>query len=441
MPTSTPILGTSTPRLFLSQPDNGLKNNSSVSGSTSAVAKVTDNVTSFGKTAGSGFVAFAELVCGLGCTFLGISAEYLLKDSWLDRASKLFSIGGLAIAGVGFWNAVKLFKGKNENSVVQEQGGIRVNDDGSFEKKCKELEGRVKSLDPNFFESFDVNKKSLIRSREDLRNTDLNTVAGELLLQYSDELVKTIGVYVGSNPTITSVNGSPKLSEFKNRFAELLSYCVSSYDSQSDAVKKRIGEILLGGKVSEKYSSVLPLDFVSAYEAGKYYKKAHESKNKSLETVIGGDKEKKLIEGLTKAGGEPYDKGLKYLTELQTTYNNLLGLDSLMNFVLDPKNQTDSKNARYVGVLKGALIASFDLKGKTNIEVDKELRNILYGVKNSDTDFTVGIKGKLEALKERIEALSQNFSKEEFPFERKPYYEKQIEFLKNITFYEIKERP
>lgn len=399
---------------------------------TSTVANLASDAGSYLQTGGKGVLAFAEIACGLVCTTLGLTAEYFFKESWIDKASKLFSLGGLGITGLGFVNFIKLFRERKNAVPEAEPTGIRISND--LGKKCQEAENKIKIHDPGFFES---NKCSLIRANN-LSNSELTKDAGSLLIQYSaQELRNNLCVYIGKDPIIEGVLGTPKLSEFKTRFAELLTFCSNTYNSQDNSIKQVVDEIL-DDKIAEDYKILLPDDFVSLYEAIRLYAKEHKGNNDSIKDALGDNVKKELLKKLNinqTTIDANYTTGFKYLDELQSTHDFLLICKSAIVYVLDEQNWTPAKSA-YTRLIQGALVSAFKLRGKSDTEIKDELNKILHGENK-----TLGIKQKLEALSKKLEELqSEVFSKPEFPFERKHYTKPHVPFLRNITFYEIEKK-
>ncbi|MBI3590218.1 MAG: hypothetical protein HY094_02430 [Candidatus Melainabacteria bacterium] len=370
------------------------------------------------KTGTNTFMTMAKLFSGGICMTIGLTAEHILKDSWLDRFSKLIALFGTVILGWGVFDVFKLFKNSKEIEIVREPCELAPNNNASFWNKCKKSESKLLALDPSFASD---DFSGLISSNTSVSKPSIVGKAGELLRCYSDEeMIDLVSkVKGGSEPDIKEISKAPvKLSTYKDRVTELLGFCKANLSSVAPDVTTRIGEILGASEIDGKYKELLSEDFVVMYKFIKEYKEKYEE-DARFSALIGGKEKIELLEKslIVKSEGDTKEDTLKYLSSLQEAENYLQVLHRVITYVLDQSNLTNPNKARNVVILRQALICAFNLEGNNLNSINKELKKILNG---EEATKKKGIKSKLEDLKKHFESerVSKVLHDENFAFRK-----------------------
>lgn len=362
------------------------------------------------------FAPAAEIISGAVALFLGLVSEYVLKDSVLDKMSKVISFLGLGSIAVGGWGLFKYIK-KQTTPPATPPTGIQPPN----AELVKVAEGAISHSDRNFTRGYDGANTGAIFSG-DQSNGSLDASAKELLELYlSPDVVNIVNSHTtGPEPLITGISDSPiSIKNLEERVAALLAFAkptvahvaLSTDDSSSPPLLAR-DLVFTTNDVNEMYHRMLPDDFINAYRLGRVFEEnylANDKFDNISKQFPSEDSLKALITNFTEAEAKTINENLN---TLQFSLDNLEALKKIITVVISQSNVADPKVQRNLSVVKQGLMCAFNLEGVDGKEVNGKLLEILKLSEN-------GVESRLKTIKDKFESLKTILNDAKFPLQKK----------------------
>lgn len=360
------------------------------------------------------FAPVAEIVSGAAALFIGLVAEYVLKDSVLDKMSKVLGFLGLGAIGFGSWGVFKHIK-KLTTPPEAVPTGIQPTNAALI----KQREDALLALDPAFNGGYNGANTGAIFTGNQNEPT-LAGAARELLDAYlSPEVVNVVNSHSsGPEPRITGVSASPlSTSNLRDRIAALLAFTeptphVVSSPEDGGLTLAAESVFLSNGDINPNFQRMVPEDFTYSYSLGKKFVDSYSADaafnriNSAASLTV--DSLKSLTSSYTEANAKTINQDLN---QLQFTLDNLEALQKVINTVVST-NTADSKALRNISAVKQGLICAFNLQGVDGKDINGKLLEIL---RRNDN----GVQARLTQVRNKFESLSSAMNDSKFPLQRK----------------------
>lgn len=354
-------------------------------------------VNTAGKVAEHGvglFAPTAEIISGAVALFLGLVSEYVLKDSILDKMSKVISFLGLGSIAVGGWGLFKYIK-KQTTPPQALPTGIEPSNAAAV----KNAELAVTQIDKAFSRGYDGANTGAVFAGNQTDATLQSSAKSLLDLYLSPEVISIVKSHsIGPEPLITGISDTPvTVKDLKERIAAL------------SAFVKTPGVKILGDvDVLPNYHRVLPDDFINAYILGKTFEKNYKENAdfaKVTNLPLTSDSLKVLNTSFTQAGAKVEAENLN---TLQFTLDNLEALKKTINTLVS-SSSTDPKTLRNISVVKQGLVCAFGFEGIDGKDINGKLIEVL----------KVNIEPRLAAIKTKFESLKPVLDESKFPLQKR----------------------
>lgn len=372
------------------------------SGGNSSGTMYNQAVNTAGKVAEHGvslFAPAAEIISGAVALFLGLVAEYALKDSILDKMSKVISFLGLGSIAVGGWG---LFKYIKKQTTPPE--AIPTGIEPSNAVAVKTAETALTQVDKNFSRGYDGANTGAIFTGNQAERT-LERLGLNLLDSYlSPEVVSIVNSHSsGPEPLITGISEKPlPLKDLRERVTALLAFV-----RPGGARTQILGNL----DIVPDYQRMVPDDFTNAYRIGRAFVENYDE-DRTFKPIadlpVTEVSLRTLITNFTEAGSKTETENLN---TLQFTLDNLEALKKIINTVVSPSG-TDSKALRNLSVVKQGLICAFGLEGVDGKDINARLLEVL---RRPNT----GVEARLTEIKNKFEALKTVINDPKFPLQKR----------------------
>jgi len=429
------------------------------SGISSLISNTQGSVTDFVKSSFSIAKPIATFIFGLGgLVGGGLLASFIKDNTSADWGAKILMIAGTIMSAFGVKDLLKINKKQKEEINKTEPESTCEKLSETFSDKCRLAERALLSSDPTLLKVENPLIENGLLAKNNAKTIRQQVVA--LLSTYTDpELKVWINNYAsGNKPSLINISrqaiGREKL---RDRVAILLGNAVSSRKDDSELpvkffekiLDKSFSQMVLSAppdatpdiKEAAEVVNILPDDFSFVFNFARYYADSHRDNNNSLNAIIGDDKDLRLLQNLVSnpVQGPTKDSVELYINRIQNAINYFNVLNHVIKYVLDNAESTDETINRNVVVLRQALICGLRLKGDNSNEIDKQLREVKFGVEKSN-GVCNGLEYKLQQLEAQYAKMDPVIKNEKFPFAFEQTAVDEIPFLQGLTILESSEK-